>query len=155
MRKLCAQLVLMVTGMAMVITGCQSPQATPRAQAPIALGQQPTPFLDGDQYPHRLGLAIEDSLRKHGFTRRWIALRGEHGSVSFLAERWHSEHRFDGINVRVAADEHVTASIIGWQFGPSDWAILGKLFVDFRPETELIAQEIASKLSEDKQATKR
>ena len=151
MRKLRIQLVLTVTGIAMVISGCQSPQVTPRAGAAVVSGQQSTPFLERDQYPDRLGLAIDDSLRRHRFTRPWIVVRGPDGSVWFAAERFHSEDRFDRIYVRVAPDEHLTASITPYQFGPSDWAILGALFADFRPEAELISREINSKL----RATKR
>jgi len=46
----------------------------------------------------------------------------------------------------VAPDEHLTASITPYQFGPSDWAILGPLFADLRPEAELISREISSEL---------
>ena len=151
MSKLRILLVPAVTGIAMVISGCQSQQVTSRAGGAVAPGEQPTPFLERDQYPDRLGLAIDDSLRRHRFTRPWIVVRGPDGSVWFVAERFHSEDRFDRVYVRVAPDEHLTASIAAYQFGPSDWAMLGRLFVDSRPEAELISREITSKL----RATKR
>jgi hypothetical protein len=146
MRKLRIQLVLAVTVIATVMSGCQSPQVTPRVRAAVVPGQQSTPFLEKDQYPDRLRLAIDDSLRRHRFTRPWIAVRGPDGSVWSVAERFHSEGRFDRIYLRVAPDEHLTASITPYQFGPSDWAILGPLFADLRPEAELISREISSEL---------
>ena len=50
--------------------------------------------------------------------------------------------------VHVMSDEQVTASITPYQYGPSDWATLGRLFVDVGPEAKLIAAEIAMKLSD-------
>lgn len=124
---------------------------TPRAEVAPVPSQQSTPFLEKDQYPDRLGLAIDDSLRRHRFTHPWIVVSGPDGSVWFAAERFYSEDRFDRIYVRVTPDEHLTASITPYQFYGSDWAILGALFADFRPEAELMSGEIASKL----RATKR
>ncbi len=151
MRKLPIQLVVAVTAIVMVISGCQSPRVTPRAGAAAAPGQQSTPFLERDQYPDRLGQAIDDSLRRHRFTHPWIVVRGSDASFWFVGERFHAEHRFDRIHVRVTPDERVMASITPYQFGPSDWAVLGTLFADCRPEAELISREIAGKLT----ATKR
>jgi hypothetical protein len=91
---------------------------------------------------------MHDALTNHQFSIPWIAVRASDGSLWFVAERFQTEHRFDRLKVQVMPDEHVTASITTYQFGPSDWAILGKLFADFRPEAELIAREVARKLSE-------
>jgi len=54
----------------------------------------------------------------------------------------------------VTLDERVTATITPYQFVASDWAILGRLFVDSRPEAELIAGEIARKLARDNNAAR-
>ena len=107
-----------------------------------------SPFLDRADYSNRLGVVMRDALASHRFLIPWIVVRGSDGSLWFVAERFRSERRFDRIEVQVTPDEHVTASITPYQFGPGEWAILGKLFVDFRPEAEVIGREIASKLSE-------
>lgn len=109
-----------------------------------------TPFLDRPAYSDRLDRVMHDALANHRFSIPWIAVRGSDGSLWFTTERFQSAHRFDRIKVQVTPDEHVTASITPYQFGPSDWAILGKSFVDFRPEAELIAKELASKLNDNK-----
>jgi hypothetical protein len=97
---------------------------------------------------------MRDALASHRFSIPWIVVRGSDASLWFMTERFQSEHRFDRINVQVSSDRRVTASITPYQFGPSDWAILGTLFTEFRPEAELIAWEIASKLSDDKNPLK-
>jgi len=117
--------------------------------------RQSTPFLDRADYPERLGLVMRDALASHRFSTPWIVVRGSDGSLWFVAERFQSEHQFDRINVHVTAGEHVTASITPYQFGPSDWAILGPLFADLRPGAELIAAEITRKLSSEKNAARR
>ena len=117
--------------------------------------EQVTPFLGRDDYSDRVGLVMHDALASHRFSTAWSVVRGSDASLWFVAERFQSENRFDRINVRVTQDEHVTASITPYQFGPSDWAILGTFFADFPPEeAELIAEEIAKKLSNDKNAAR-
>ena len=112
--------------------------------------RQSTPFLESADYPERLGLVMRDALASHRFSTPPIVVRGSDASLWFVAERFQSEHRFDRINVNVTPDQRVTASITPYQFVASDWAILGRLFVDSRPEAELIAGEIARKLSRDR-----
>jgi hypothetical protein len=108
------------------------------------------PFLDKSAYSDRLGRVMHDTLANHRFSIPWIAVRAADGSLWFVAERFQSERRLDRIKVQVTPDENVTASITPYQFGPSDWAILGKLLADFRPEAELVARELASKLNDNK-----
>jgi len=93
----------------------------------------------------------DDSLRTHGFTRPWIVVKGSDEAVWFVAERFHSEQKFDRIYVRVTPRGNVTASITPYQFYASDWAIVGKLFVGdtYRLEAESIAGEITQKLNEN------
>ena len=98
---------------------------------------------------------MRDVLATHRFSIPWIALRSSDASLWFVADRFQSEHRFDRIQVHVRHDERVTASITAYQFGPSDWAILGRLFADFRSEAESIAGEIASRLGDNKGAVQR
>jgi hypothetical protein len=150
MKNLRAQFsILAVTGVAIIISGCQ----TSRTEAPAALSrQQPSPFLDQNQYPGQLRLAIDDSLKSHQFTSPWIVVGGSDGSLSFISERFHSANRFDRINLKVTRRDHVTVSITPYQFGPSDWAILGPALADLRPEAELIAGKVASKLNNHEKA---
>jgi hypothetical protein len=116
--------------------------------------EQMTPFLGREDYSDRLGLVMRGAFANHRFSVPWIVVRGSDSSLWFVAERFQSEDRFDRIEMQVTQDEHVTASITPYQFGPSDWAILGTLFADFRPEAELIAAEIVSKLSDNKNAVR-
>jgi hypothetical protein len=97
---------------------------------------------------------MHDALESHRFSIPWVVVRGSEASLWFVAERFQSERRFDRIDLCVTQDEHVTASITPYQFGPSEWAILGPLFADFRPEAELIVGEIGKKLSNDKNAAR-
>ncbi len=143
--------------MALVLAapGCGTPHRI--GGRPGSFGEeqgQSTPFLGRADYSDRLGLVMRDALASHRFSIPWIVVRGSDASLWFVAERFQSEHRFDRIQVHVTHDEHVTASITPYQFGPSDWAILGTLFVDSRPEADLIAGEIAKKLSDDKTAVR-
>ena len=97
---------------------------------------------------------MRDALTSHQFSIPWIAVKGSDASLYFVAERFQSEHRFDRIGVHITHDEHVSASITPYQFGPSDWAILGALLADFRPEADSIAREISCGLSDKKHAVR-
>ena len=48
----------------------------------------------------------------------------------------------------------MTANITAYRYGPSDWATLGKLFVDYGPNADAIAAEIANMLNEGKHAVR-
>ena len=143
------------TALVLAAPGCGTAHRVGSRSASCSEEQrQSTSFLERAGYPERLGLVMRDALARYRFSP-WIVVRGSDASLWFVAERFQSEQRFDRINVHVTTGEHVTASIMPYQFGPSDWAILGPLFADFRPEAEFIAGEIASKLSDDKNAIKR
>ena len=116
---------------------------------------QATPFLAQADYSDRLGRVMHDALVSHRFSIPWIVVRGTDGSLWFVAERFQSELRFDRLNVNMTADDRVTANITAYQYVASDWALLGRHFADFGTEAESIAREIASRLSEDKRASKR
>ncbi len=156
MKELCPYLTrVALTALVLAAPGCGTPHRI--GSRPGSFGEdqrQSTPFLGREDFSDRLGLAMRDALASHRFSIPWIVVRGSDASLWFVVERFQSEHRFDRIDVHVTEDEHVTASITPYQFGPSDWAILGTLFADFRPETELIAGEIAKKLSDDKNAVR-
>ena len=145
-----------LAGLLLATGGCRTPHRPEDRLTPVGDEQgQATPFLAQADYSDRLGRVMRDVLVSHRFSIPWIVVRGTDGSLWFVAERFQSELRFDRINVNVTADERVTASMTAYQYVASDWAILGRLFADFGPEAELIAREIASKLSDDKQASKR
>ena len=144
------------TALVLIAPGCgTAPRIGSRSPAFSEEQRQSTPFLERADYPERLGLVMRDALASHRFSTPWIVVRGSDASLWFVAERFQSEHQFDRINVHVIAGEHVTATITPYQFGPSDWAILGPLFADFRPEAELIAGEITRKLRSEKNAARR
>jgi hypothetical protein len=144
--------------LALLVSSCASPPALNPLGSPSGLSGEeqgpPTPFLERPDYSERIGIAVSDVLDRHRFSIPWIVVRGSDKSLWFVAERFQSEHRFDRIQVRVAPEEHPTASIACYQFGPSAWAILGTLFADPRPEAELIGREIAAKLSDNRNITR-
>ena len=107
-----------------------------------------TPFLERGDYPEQLGVSVQEIFAAHQFLQPWIAVRAPDFSRWFVAERSASSQRFDRLYVRITPQQKVTASITPYQFGPSDWATLGRLFVDFRPEAESVAAEISKRLSD-------
>ena len=98
--------------------------------------------------PGSLRLVIQEVLADRRFSLPWIAVRRPDSSTWFVAERFESAQRFDRVCVDVTAEEAVTANITAYEFVLSDWAILGKLFVDFDPEARTVAAEIAKKLND-------
>ena len=144
---LCRYATLVLTT-ALILAGCGTPpRSQSRQTSSVEPRRPPAPFLDKGEYSDRLGLAVQEALSNHLFSIPWIAVRDPDGSFWFVAERFESGSRFDRIHVHVARDGHVRASITPYQYGPSDWAILGRLFVDSQPEEELIARQIAKKLN--------
>jgi hypothetical protein len=145
-----------LTALVLAAPGCGTPQQIGSSPASFSEKRRSsTPFVDRGDYSDRIGLAMRDALASHRFVNPWIVVRGSDKSLWFVADRFESEHRFDRVRVHVTVDEHVTASITPYQFGPSDWAILGPLFADCRPEAELIAGEITRKLRSEKNAARR
>jgi hypothetical protein len=129
------------------VTGGETSQSVGGSEPSLAEGQtRATPFLSRDDYPESLGLVMSDVLAKHRFSIPWIGVRGPEDSMWFISERFQSEHQFDRIYVQVRPDEHVTARITGYQRVGSSWAILGKIFVDYRPEADSISEEISKAL---------
>ena len=137
-----------LTALVLAAPGCGTPQRIEGSPASFSEQQRSSiPLVDRGDYSERIGLAMRDALASHRFVNPWIVVRGTDGSLWIVADRFESQHRFDRVRVQVAADEHVTATITPYQFGPSDWAILGGAFADLSPEAKLIAGEIAGKLS--------
>ena len=142
--------------MLLVVAGCGTPVKTAnrRAAALTRDDQKWNPLLQRDDYPDRLGLVMHSVLADHRFTLPWVVVRGSRSSVWFVADRFDSERRFDRIYLCVPSEKPVTASITAYQFGPSDWAILGKLFADLGPEAKSIAREIARRLDDGRPANR-
>jgi len=114
------------------------------ATAPPTAGRERLgPVLERGDYPESLAHSVAEVLRPHRFTAPWIVVKGSEESTWFIVERIESAHRFDRLFLRVASDGEATASITPYQFGPSDWASLGKLFADFGPEAKEIAAAVA------------
>ena len=112
---------------------------------PLATDEDPPgPFLKRGDYPEGFGRAVGDVLRTHRFTVPWLAVRGAENSIWFVAERIESAHRFDRLSLRVLSNGVATATITAYQFGPSTWATLGKLFADFGPEAREIATAVTN-----------
>ena len=139
--------------MLLVTLGCQALEPAtndrkalaPESHVPTLV---PTPFVQRGEYPERLGLILQQVFNEHGFSLPWIAVRAPDSSLWFVAERFRSRREFVRLYVRVTSEEGVTASITAYQFGPSDWAVLGRLFTDsFDSEAESIATEISRKLN--------
>ena len=92
---------------------------------------------------------MQKVLDDHGFSLPWIAAQGADSSIWFVAERFKSTHEFQRLYIQVMSTGEVTASITAYQFGPSDWVILGSLFAHhFDPEARSIAAEISRQLQE-------
>jgi len=130
-----------------LLGACSSVTTQPRTNTGSEKQRRATPFLDVADYTNRIGLVMRDVLASHRFVNPWIVVRGTDGSLWFVADRFESQHRFDRVRVQLSVDEQVAATITPYQYGPSDWAILGSAFADFSPEAKLIAGEIAGKLS--------
>jgi hypothetical protein len=137
------------------VPGCGTAPPAGREPGPLAEDRHSSPFLGKADYSDRLGREMSDVLASHRFSIPWVVVHGSDASFWFATERFQSEHRFDRIWVHVAADDKVTASITPYQFGPSDWAILGPIFADPQPEADLIAEEIGRRLREAAKAARR
>jgi len=146
--------VVLVAGtlLTLAFAGCQAPLQTERRTS--SAKSQPTLFLEPNDYPAGLGLSVQEVLANHRFSVPPVVLREPDDSFWFVSERFESLHRFDRIHLHVASGGGVAASITAYQFGPSDWAILGKLFADFQPEADSIAAELTRELRREPRTTK-
>lgn len=126
------------------IAGCQTTSEKPSA-TDAKPSQRDDPFLVRGDYPEELGLLIQKVFSSHRFLRPWTVVKSSDSSIWFVAERDIAQFRFDRLYVRIDPKKQVTASITAYQFIGSDYAILGKLAVDFQPQAE--AETIATELS--------
>ena len=144
-----------MTFVMLIAASCGTPTQMARAPRPSTDDKEATPpFLDRGQYPESLGLILHEVLAKHRFSLPWMVVRGSDSSTWFVVDRFESEHRFDRLYVHVDFVGGATASMMAYNFGPSDWAILGQLFADFKPEATTITAEINKKLEEEGHAGK-
>jgi hypothetical protein len=144
-----AEIATAVVALLLLVCGCKTASEDPHLQTAKATS---SPFLSRRDYSETLGLTLHDVLARHRFTLPWTVVRGPDSAIWFVAERFEDNHRFDRLFIRNDGVERVTASITPYVQGPSDWAILGKLFNDRGPqatetEAESIAAEIRGQLS--------
>ena len=156
MRSLVRPSILSTFGVVLGLLGCGTMRET---EAPTVRAVQAektgTPFLERGDYPEQLGVTIQEIFTAHQFLQPWIVVRGPDFSRWFVAERSVSPQRFDRLYVQITPERKVSASITPYQFGPSDWATLGRFFVDFGPEADSVAAEISKRLSSFDHAVRR
>jgi hypothetical protein len=129
------------------IAGCQTTGEKPRATRAKPSQSDHLFLLRGD-YSEELGLLIQKVFSSHQFLHAWIAVKSPDSSIWFVAEREITPIRFDRLYVQISPRREVSASITTYQFARSDWAILGSLVVNFKPEAERVADEISRQLKE-------
>jgi hypothetical protein len=128
-------------------------QAAGDNRTPLATDKDPSsPFLERGDYPKALERAVAEVLRSHRFTAPWLVVKGPEDSIWIVAERIESAHRFDRLTLRVLSNGQTAVTITPYQFGPSDWASLGRLFADFEPESKEIAGAVTRKYNETRRA---
>ena len=139
----------------LLVTLCASAGHNPTGSgaAVVPEAKIDNPFLGRDDYPVKLGLAVYKVFDNHQFLRPLIVVRASE-AIWFVAERSISPQRFDRLYLRVTPEQMVTAKITPYQFHASDWASLGRVFVNLQPEAELIAAEISKLLKSAEQQMK-
>jgi hypothetical protein len=64
-----------------------------------------------------------------------------HGVVYAVASRPQSESAVDIVQVEIPPTSKARVAIAGYQYGPSDWAMLGPLFIGDRLQRESSAMQ--------------
>jgi hypothetical protein len=90
----------------------------------------------------RLQSVVAEVLVEHHFAPPTI-VRGTNGILWAVAARPHSESAVEVAQVEMHPDGGATIQIVSYQYGPSDWAILGRLFTNDRPEQEAVVMQSA------------
>ena len=90
----------------------------------------------------RLQSVVAEVLVEHHFAPPTI-VRGTHDILWAIASRPHSETAVEVAQVEMRPDGGATIQIASYQYGPSNWAILGRLFTHDRPEQEALAMQSA------------
>lgn len=109
----------LIVALVMVCFGCRTPQP-----------------LHGD-LTQSVTAAV---LARHHFTPPvWIY--GMRGVVYAVASRPHSESAVDIVKVEIPRTAKATVAMDAYQYGPSDWAMLGPLFIGDRLQRESSAMQ--------------
>jgi hypothetical protein len=70
-------------------------------------------------------------------------IRGTDGILWAVAARPHSGSAVEIVQVEIRPDRRATIEIFSYQYGPSDWALIGPLFTNDRPKQEALAMQSA------------
>lgn len=100
--------------------------------------------------------AAVTTLAEHHFAPPTV-VNGANGVVWIVAARPRSDVSVDVARVQIGAGGRATVSIASYHYGPSDWALLGRMFTQGRGESEgsTIESAIHEKMSRSaRQATR-
>lgn len=81
-------------------------------------------------------------LAEHHFAPPTV-IRGTHGIMWGVAARPHSDAAVELAQIEMPPDGRATVKIVSYQYGPSDWAILGNLFTADHPNQEASVMQSA------------
>lgn len=131
------------------LSGCQTTSKKPTVPG-LEQSQKDDPFRVRGSYPEALGVLIQKVFATHQFLRPPIVASSSDSSIWFVAERDKETLRFDRLYVYIDSKNNVIANITPYQFVGSDWAELGPLVANPKPEAESVANEISSSLKESR-----
>jgi hypothetical protein len=90
----------------------------------------------------RLQSAAAITLAEHHFAPPTV-VQGANGVVWIVAARPRSDVSVDVAKVQMEADGRATVHIVSYQYGPSDWALLGRMFAQGHEGSEASTIETA------------
>ena len=90
----------------------------------------------------RLQSVVAEVLNEHHFAPPRM-IRGADGILWAVAARPHSDSAVEVVQVEMRSDRRATIEIFSYQYGPSDWALLGPLFTPDRPKQEALVIQSA------------
>ena len=91
--------------------------------------------------------AVRDVLFEHGFAPPTV-LEGTNSVKWFVSDRPTSQIGLHRVLIGLDCESGVTVHITGYQRAPTDWAILGRLFMDkYRTEEGEIEKAVRRKLT--------
>ena len=96
----------------------------------------------------RLQSVVAEVLVEHHFAPPSL-VRGMNGILWAVAARPHSESAVEVAEVEIRQDGGATIHIVSYQYGPSAWAILGRLFThdELRQEALLMQSTIEDRFT--------
>ena len=96
----------------------------------------------------RFQSVVDEVLAEHHFAPPSL-VRGTNGILWAVAARPHSESAVEVAEVEIRLDGGAAIHIVSYQYGPSAWAILGRLFThdELNQEALLMQSTIADRLT--------